>query len=191
MNTIPVEVDNTVFSTELAFQPTEADKNTYLLLAHREVLKRLMPAIKNLRNYHQQANIKKAIDKVQETNMAAYQALQAFYQQAFAGRIPDSMKASAARIEKLYLECAMLPYVTETANIPDLEQHVQNYHRESYAVVDSHIVDAFIAADGEVSASMRELVNRYFPDAKPAHKEAFAIGVEKLIQVRENLGVHV
>lgn len=193
MNTMPVEVNETNSQpvAHLAFRPTEADKNLYLLLAHRKVLKRLMPAIKNLRNYHKQPNIKKAIDKVQTTNLAAYQALQEFYHQAFAGRMPESMRESADRIEQLYLDCAMLPYETETDRIPELEQHVVNYYDKSYHIVDSKIVDAFIAAPSDPSAGMMELVNRYFPDADPAYKQAFATGVEKLIGVRQQLGVHV
>lgn len=193
MKTIPVAVNDLTPQpvTDLAFSPNEADKNIYLLLAHRKVLTTLMPAIKNLRNYHKQPNIKKAIDKVHLTNQAAFQALQEFYHQAFAGRIPESMKASAERIENLYLHCAMLPYATETDRIPDLEQHVENFHKKCYTIVDSDVVDAFVSANGDPSAGMMELVNRYFPDADPAYKQAFATGVEKLIGVRQQLGVHV
>ena len=172
--------------------PTEGTKNLLLMRANREYQKMLLTSITSVRVYHDNPQFKKLIDGIARTNQESLAAIMAFERYYIQHEKPSAdAQETYRRVAQVYLEFALLGYRTPVEKWNDLHNHIANFRNESYAVVDDAIVDAFLSAPNDFSAGMMELVNRYFPESPDGHKKAFAIGVEKLIHVREQLGVRV
>lgn len=184
MNTNQIaEVDHDV--------PTEADKNLYLLLANRQYNKDyLMPNIKAIIAANPDKKVKSYINRIAQTNMDSYNALTDLVGYLHKQTVLTAgQKETMKRVSALYMDCAILPFVTPAEKMDDLGALIDNFHAGKYTTAGGELIDALKEAPDSYNAQIYLVINTYMPDADEVIKKTMANAIEKLIHVRKAVGI--
>lgn len=171
--------------------PSEADKNLYLMLANRRYNKDyLMPNIKAIRAAYSDKTVKGLIDRISDTNMASYNALTNFLQYiSKQSGWTEGQKETLNRVSELYMDCAVLPFVTPAEKMDDLGALIDNFREGNYTVSGGELIDAIKAAPDSYNAQIYLVINTYMPQADEIVKKTMANAIEKLMHVRQTVGI--
>lgn len=180
MTTEQPEIDNT---------PGEDDKNFYLMMANKIYMKDfLMPNIKTFIAMYPDKTAKAHIMKIDETNRQAYNALVGFQQYMNKNGFSLGQKEQLKKIEQLYMDCAILPFVTPVEKMNDLAALIDNFHVGAYSRTGGEIIEAIQSSPDDYNAQTYTLIHTYLPDADESRKKALAIAIEKMFHLRSQLG---